>query len=279
MNDAADSLHIHDIAELPSAHGPLLGLDAERDKALRKLQREGRLPKHVAVIMDGNGRWAQARGGERKDGHRAGAESVRAVTRLARQLGIETLTLYAFSEQNWGRPQAEVQALLQLLVEYLSSELNEMRRTGIRLHAIGNIARLPLTVRLALQTAIAATAGHRSMNLALCLSYGSREEMVHAVQQLAQKVAAGQLKPDQIDEKAIEQQLWTAPLQSAPDLIVRTSGEQRLSNFLLWQAAYAELVFVATEWPDFRQPAFADALLEFSERQRRFGGIAAKSAV
>ena len=250
----------------------------ELDARLRMLALEERLPRHVAIIMDGNGRWAQARSQPRVVGHREGAQAVRSITRMARQLGIETLTLYAFSEQNWSRPKAEVDALLALLVEYLSSELPEMKRTDIRLEAIGNLAKLPPVVRVGLEATLAATRGNRSMTLALCLSYGGREEIVHAAKMLAEQVARGQLRPGDIDEARIEQQLWTAPLASPPDLIIRTSGEQRLSNFLCWQSAYAELYFTPVEWPDFREDAFAAALIEYARRERRFGGLGAGTA-
>ena len=234
-----------------------------------------RLPRHVAVIMDGNGRWAEARGQDRTAGHRAGAESVRAVTRMARRLGIETLTVYAFSEQNWSRPKSEVDALWQLLAQYLASELDEMRRTGIRLVAVGDLSRLPLAARLALQAATAATRNHRDMTLALCLSYGGREEILTAARDLAARAAKGEVRPQDIDEGLFEKALWTAPLASPPDLVIRTSGEQRLSNFLLWQSAYAELYFTDTAWPDFREAAFAGALQAYAGRQRRFGGVVA----
>ena len=250
-------------------------LPAQMQAQLRELERLGKLPRHVAIIMDGNGRWATRRGEDRTVGHRAGADSVRAVTRLAREVGVESLTLYAFSEQNWQRPAKEVDALLTLLVEYLASELDEMKRSDIRLYAFGNLTRLPLGVRMVLESTLAATAKHETMKLGLCLSYGGREELVHAMQRLAEKVARGQLQPHQIDEAAVEAELWTAPLGAPPDLVIRTSGEQRLSNFLLWQSAYAELAFVPTPWPEFRELAFANVLCEYSRRDRRFGGVGA----
>ena len=262
--------------ETPAETDPVLGLgalpEAMRERLLT-LGRAGRLPAHVAIIMDGNGRWARQRGQDRGEGHRAGADAVRSVTRLAREVGLQSLTLYAFSEQNWQRPQREVDGLLGLLVRYLGSELEELRRSDIQLLAFGNLGRLPLPVRLALEATLAATANHRTMKLALCLSYGGREEIVAAVQRLAQKVARGQLQPAAIDEAAIAAELWTAPLGASPDLLIRTSGEQRLSNFLLWQSAYAELAFVATPWPEFRELAFAAALCDYSRRERRFGGL------
>ncbi len=240
-----------------------------------QLGNSGRLPRHVAIIMDGNGRWAQRRGESRSAGHQAGADSVRAVTRTARRLGLQALTLYAFSEQNWSRPQDEVQSLLRLLVQYLASELSEMRRSDIRLRALGNLARLPAPVRMALDATLQATQGHCSMTLSLALSYGGREEILHAARHLAQQVADGTLDVAEIDEARLQRALWTADLPS-PDLIIRTSGEQRLSNFLLWQSAYAELYFTPVDWPDFRDDAFAQALVDFTTRQRRFGGIEPK---
>ena len=263
--------------QLQTAASPvgLAALPADTRQLLATLAAANRLPEHVAIIMDGNGRWAQRRGEERTVGHRAGADSVRAVTRLAREVGLKSLTLYAFSEQNWQRPRAEVDALLGLLVEYLASEMEELKRSDIKLLAFGNLQRLPMSVRMVLETTLAATANHKTMKLGLCLSYGGREEIVQAAQRLAVRVAKGQLKPEQIDEAAIEAELWTAPLGGPLDLLIRTSGEQRLSNFLLWQSAYAELDFVPTPWPEFRELAFAAALCDYSRRDRRFGGLSA----
>lgn len=258
---------------LPHAAVGLAALPEEEQAKLAELRRNAKLPRHVAIIMDGNGRWATGRGQDRTVGHRAGADSVRAVVRLAREVGVQSLTLYAFSEQNWQRPAKEVDALLSLLVEFLASELEEMKRSDIRLLAFGNLSRLPLAVRMVLESTLAATAKHQTMKLALALSYGGREELVHVMRRLAEKVARGQLTPAQIDEAAVESELWTAPLGGPPDLVIRTSGEQRLSNFLLWQSAYAELAFVPTPWPEFRELAFANALCEYSRRDRRFGGI------
>lgn len=239
-----------------------------------ELARLGRLPRHLAIIMDGNGRWAQRHGQDRSHGHRAGAETVRVITRMARRLGIEVLTLYAFSEQNWSRPVSEVQALLSLLVDFLGTELQELRRSQIRLVAIGNLARLPLPVRMALQHVIDATAGHHAMTLALCLSYGGREDMIQASRRLAERVARGELAAQAIDEQLIASTLWTAPLGRDPDLVVRTSGEQRLSNFLLWEAAYAEFYFASQDWPEFRETHLTEALQVYAQRERRFGAIA-----
>ncbi|MBM4342914.1 MAG: di-trans,poly-cis-decaprenylcistransferase [Deltaproteobacteria bacterium] len=233
------------------------------------------LPRHVAIIMDGNGRWAKRRGLGRSDGHRAGAESVRAIVRMARRAGIGTLTLYAFSEQNWSRPATEVQGLFSLLVDFLASERDELRRHEIRLVAIGHTDKLPLPARLALRKVVDDTRAHTAMTLALCLSYGGREDLVQAARSLAEQVRAGTLDPATIDESTLARSLWTARLGGDPDLVIRTSGEQRLSNFLLWESAYAELVFSDVDWPDFREAEFLAALQAFAGRQRRFGAVAA----
>ncbi len=221
------------------------------------------LPRHVAIIMDGNGRWAQARGLPRVAGHRQGAAAVRSVTRAARRLGLEALTLYAFSIQNWSRPTDEVEALMLLLVEFLEKEQQELLTNGIRLNAIGDLARLPGQVAERLAAVRAATAGGQGMTLTLALSYGGREELVHAAQ-----VAAASGRP--IDEAALAAGLWTAGLPEL-DLLVRTSGERRISNFLLWQAAYAELYFTDTHWPAFDERELLTAVADFQARERRFG--------
>jgi undecaprenyl diphosphate synthase len=221
------------------------------------------LPRHVAIIMDGNGRWAQARGLPRVAGHRQGAAAVRSVTRAARRLGIEALTLYAFSMQNWSRPADEVEALMLLLVEFLEKEQQELLGNGIRLNAIGDLDRLPVQVRQRLEGVRAATAGGQGMTLTLALSYGGREELVHAA-----RVAAASGGP--IDEAALEAGLWTRGLPDL-DLLVRTSGELRISNFLLWQAAYAELYFTGTHWPAFDERELLLAVADYQSRERRFG--------
>ncbi len=256
----------------PEATASVLG-NAHMPPSSNLATQAARVPRHVAIIMDGNGRWAKKRGLSRSDGHRAGAESVRAVTRTARKLGIEALTLYAFSEQNWARPQAEVQGLFTLLVDFLTSERQELHKQHIRLVALGNLARLPLPARLALQAVIADTRHHRGMTLALCLSYGGREDLVQAARALAEQVKAGTLEPAAIDERAMANALWTSQVGCDPDLVIRTSGEQRVSNFLLWDAAYAEFVFAACDWPEFGEPQFQAAVTEFSRRQRRFGAV------
>ncbi len=225
------------------------------------------LPRHVAIIMDGNGRWAETRGRSRVEGHRVGSESVRAVTREARKIGLEALTLYAFSSQNWGRPDEEVGALMQLLAEYLDSERAEIMDNRIRLHTIGETDRLPGFVRERLESVRAASAGNDGMVLTLALSYGGQEEIVQAAR------AAANAGP--VEVATIEAHLWTASLPPL-DLLVRTSGERRISNFLLWQAAYAEMVFVDTLWPDFRELDLLGAIADFQARERRFGLTAAQ---
>jgi undecaprenyl diphosphate synthase len=221
------------------------------------------LPRHVAIIMDGNGRWAEGRGLPRIVGHREGSESVRSVTRCARRVGLEALTLYAFSAENWARPTEEVGALMQLLAEYLDSERREMMDNGIRLNAIGELERLPGFVRDRLAAARAETAANGGMTLTLALSYGGRQELVHAAR-------AAAAKGDRLEAEDLEAGLWTRGLPEL-DLLVRTSGERRISNFLLWQCAYAELHFSDVLWPDFRDEAFLAAVSDFQGRERRFG--------
>ncbi|MFZ5476408.1 MAG: isoprenyl transferase [Myxococcota bacterium] len=233
------------------------------------------LPRHVAIIMDGNGRWAESRGLPRVKGHEAGAESVRDVTRACRELGISALTLYSFSTENWKRPEDEVGALMGLLARYLAEERREILDNGIRLNAIGQIDRLPLAVRAALKELMLASRDNKGMVLTLALSYGSRAEIVDAAKALAKKCAAGRMRPDQIDEAAFSAELATAGLPD-PDLLVRTSGELRLSNFLLWQLAYAEIYVTDTLWPDFRRDELKAALEAFGKRERRFGKTGAQ---
>jgi len=229
-----------------------------------------KIPRHVAIIMDGNGRWAQRRGFHRVRGHVAGAESVRVVTRLARRLGISYLTLFAFSEENWQRPGMEIRVLMALLRRYLHRELSEMRDNQIALKAVGDLTQLPEAVQRDLEQTIAATAAGARMDLTLALSYGGRSEIVHAAQTLAREVAAGLLAPEDIDAARFSRSLYTADMPD-PDLIIRTSGEYRLSNFLLWQSAYTELYVTETLWPDFREDEFLKALETYQQRQRRFG--------
>ena len=220
--------------------------------------------------MDGNGRWAQMRGMPRIEGHRLGAQSVKDVVRAARQIGLEALTLYAFSAQNWARPGDEVTALMELLRDYLIDERPEIMENGIRLRAIGDIERLPPLVREPLDALIADSAGNRSMQLVLALSYGGRESIVRAVRAAVAAVAAGDLDPSDLDAARFGRFLPTSELPPL-DLLIRTSGEQRISNFMLWELAYAELIFAETLWPDFRRSQLYDALEIYARRERRFG--------
>lgn len=240
------------MAELPQA-GPAAGY-----------------PAHVAIIMDGNGRWAQERQRPRLEGHRRGAQVVRDITTCARELGIEYLTLYSFSRQNWCRPALEVAGLMALLEDFCRSEAALLHEHDIKLTTIGDVARLPPSTREALEGLCAATGGHGSMTLCLAVDYGGREEIVAAVQRLAHELVASSLQPHEIDEAAIGQRLDTAAMPD-PDLLIRTSGERRISNFLLWQLAYAEMHFTQVRWPDFTQAHFIAALEDYRGRQRRFG--------
>ncbi len=228
------------------------------------------LPRHVAIIMDGNGRWATQRGLSRVQGHRRGKESVREIVETAREIGIEVLTLYAFSTENWERPEREVGALMTLLRRYLRSELGKMMKNGIRLVAIGNLRRLPKDVLADLRAAEHETRRNRDMTVQLAVSYGSREEIVAAARRLARGVRDGEIAPEDIDEALFSRSLMTAGVPD-PDLLIRTSGEMRLSNFLLWQVAYTELYVTATLWPDFRRAEFLAALDDYARRERRFG--------
>lgn len=229
-----------------------------------------RIPRHVAIIMDGNGRWASLRGKERYEGHAAGIEPVRAALRAAVRQGVEFLTLYAFSTENWGRPAPEVDALMELFCRSVVDETPELQRQGVRIRMIGERSRFSERVREHLARAEELTAGGERLTLILALNYSSRDEITRAVRQIAGRVAAGALTPGQIDEQTIAGALDTAAFPD-PDLIVRTSGEQRLSNFLLWQASYAEFYFPEVLWPDFTEEDFDRAIDEYARRDRRFG--------
>lgn len=230
------------------------------------------LPKHVAIIMDGNGRWAKQRGFPRIEGHRRGAESVRVVTTAAREIGVEYLTLYSFSTENWNRPKSEISALMRLLKHYLQAEIETMNKNQIRLQVIGRIGDLPDDVRTQLDATMAATSHNTAMTLILALSYSGRAELTDAVKVIAEKVLGDELTPKDITEKTISEHLYTRDFPD-PDLLIRTSGEMRISNFLNWQLSYTEFVITPTLWPDFRREQFFDALKEYSQRQRRFGGV------
>ena len=231
-----------------------------------------KLPRHVAIIMDGNGRWAKKHLLNRIRGHEKGAEAVRAVVRTCREIGIRVLTLYAFSTENWQRPKTEISALMILLERFLESERKEMMENNIRLNAIGQIERLPKTVRKALQRIMALTEQNDSMLLNLALSYGSRDEIIRMAQALAKKAKAGKLDPDAITSELVSEHLYTRDMPD-PDLLIRTSGEMRISNFLLWQIAYTEIYVTDTLWPDFGRDEFVQILDSFQQRERRFGKV------
>ena len=230
------------------------------------------LPKHIAVIMDGNGRWAKARNLPRVEGHRQGAESVKTIVRAAGEVGIKYLTLYAFSVENWNRPKDEVDTLMKYLARYLKSEAAELDRSNVRLEVIGQIYRLPEAVQEQLRKTMAQLSRNNGLTLVLALSYGGRAEIVDAVRSIAGQVREGHLDPGEITEQTIAQHLYTRSIPD-PDLLVRTSGEMRVSNFLLWQISYAEFVVTPTLWPDFRKPELCAALEEYARRHRRFGGL------
>jgi undecaprenyl diphosphate synthase len=236
-----------------------------------------KIPRHVAIIMDGNGRWAKQRGLPRLEGHRAGAESVRAIVRACGELGIGYLTLYAFSSENWRRPKAEVSALMHLLEFYLQREVAELDKNNVRLAAIGRIHELPESAQLQLHKAIETLKKNTGLTLVLALSYGGRAEIVDAVRSIARDAKTGALDIADINEELISQRLYTRDIPD-PDLLVRTSGEIRISNFLLWQISYAEIHVTDTLWPDFRKPQLLAALDDYSKRQRRFGRVAPNEA-
>jgi undecaprenyl diphosphate synthase len=229
-----------------------------------------RLPHHIAIIMDGNGRWAKEKGMPRVFGHRNGVKAVREATESAAELGVKYLTLYAFSTENWNRPRTEVNALMRLLVETIEKEVKTLNKNGIRLQAIGDLSRLPDRSRKALLKAMEDTAGNERMTLVLALNYSARWEIVEAAKKLAEAVKKGDLSSEEIDEHTFSNALATQGIPD-PELLVRTSGEARISNFLLWQISYAELYFTPVRWPDFRKQNLYEAILDFQQRERRFG--------
>lgn len=230
------------------------------------------IPRHIAVIMDGNGRWARERGKPRSEGHKAGAEAVRSAIEGCRELGVQYLTLYAFSSENWNRPADEVNALMDLLGRFLDEREKDLDRQNVRLLTIGQIERLPEKTRRKLDRLRDRTRNHTDLTLVLALSYGSREELVKAARTLAKDAAAGLIDPEAIDTAAFESRLETAGIPD-PDLLIRTSGEMRISNFLLWQISYAEIVILQKNWPDFTKAELAAAVAEYQRRHRRFGGL------
>jgi undecaprenyl diphosphate synthase len=239
---------------------------------LARLRAGPALPRHVAIIMDGNGRWAERRGQPRTAGHRAGVQAVKRVVTAAADAGLSFLTLYAFSVENWGRPKREISALMRLLYQTTKRELREMAENNIRLMATGDTDALPASQREAVREAIERTQDNTGLVLNLALNYGGRAEILHAVRQIANRVADGTLDPDLIDEGIFSEHLQTNGLPD-PDLLIRTSGERRLSNFLLWQTSYTELYVTDTLWPDFAAADFYAALLDYQSRERRFGRV------
>jgi len=233
-----------------------------------------RLPSHVAIIMDGNGRWAMQKGHLRMHGHQHGVDAVRNVTEAAAELGIRYVTLYAFSTENWRRPQNEVNALMELLVNTIQSETDTLMKNGIKLEAIGDLSQLPETCNKQLEETVQATAGNERMTLILALSYSGRWDIIEATRKIARQVKEGSLEPENIDENVLNSALNTARYPN-PELLIRTSGEQRISNFLLWEIAYAEMHFTPVLWPDFTKDDFYRALLDYQSRDRRFGLVTA----
>jgi undecaprenyl diphosphate synthase len=244
------------------------------DDLLKRLQRHGAVPAHVAIIMDGNGRWAKGRLLPRPLGHHAGMRAVREAVEGCLKAEVQVLTLFAFSQENWQRPAREIEALMSLLEEYIAREVGELREQGVAVKVLGDLDRLANGARRAVDRIEAETAGGKELALNLCISYSSRAELTRAARLLAEDVAAGRLNPAEIDEEALAQRLYTSPWPD-PDLLIRTSGEMRISNFLLWQLAYAELYVTPVLWPDFTRRHLFEAILEFQRRERRFGRVTA----
>ncbi|MDI9409620.1 MAG: polyprenyl diphosphate synthase [Candidatus Pacebacteria bacterium] len=257
-------------SEAESLSRPRLVSSAEESLSPAPQDKINSAPRHVAIIMDGNGRWARQRGLPRREGHRRGVESVRATLKAAGEAGVEYLTLFSFSSENWRRSPDEISDLMGLLRLYLRSEISELNRRGIRLRVIGNRAKLPADIVELIQKGERETAGNFDRNLVLALSYGAREEILAAARSLATRIAAGEITAEKASESDFAAGLYTHDIPD-PDLVIRTSGEQRLSNFLLFQSAYSELVFVDCLWPDFGEAEFTNAIQEFTQRDRRFG--------
>jgi len=243
---------------------------AQIDTLRNQIVSHGKLPRHIAIIMDGNGRWAKQRGLPRVAGHREGINSVRDITRECGRLGIEVLTLYTFSIENWSRPRSEVSALMRLLLRTIRQEVDELHRNNVKLTIIGHLADLPPSTARGLLDGIEKTRHNTGLNLNLALSYGSRTEIIEAVQAIAAKVCSGTLSIREINEQVISDHLYTRHLPD-PDLLIRTSGEVRVSNFLLWQLAYTEIVVMPDYWPDFRELRLLEAIAAYQKRERRFG--------
>jgi undecaprenyl diphosphate synthase len=242
------------------------------DALLQRIRLNGAIPAHVAVIMDGNGRWAQGRSLPRPLGHAAGMAAVREAVEACLATGVEVLTLFAFSQENWQRPADEIAALMSLLEEYIDREMSDLRARRVAVRFLGELDRLVPSAREAVDRIVATTAGGDALALNICVSYGSRAEITRAARMLAQDAVAGRIVADQVDEEALARRLYTAEWPD-PDLLIRTSGEQRISNFLLWQLAYAEFHVSSVLWPDFTRQHFFEAILDFQRRDRRFGRV------
>jgi undecaprenyl diphosphate synthase len=240
---------------------------------LAKIRLHGVVPRHVAIIMDGNGRWARERMLPRPVGHRNGMKAVREVVEGALEVGLEALSLFAFSQENWQRPEGEVNALMSLLEEYIQKEADELHRQGVKVQMLGDLTRLASAAKAAVDRVVAQTSGNTKLTLNLFISYGSRAELTRAARLIAEDVAAGRLKPEDVDEAAIGARLYTQGCPD-PDLLIRTSGERRISNFLLWQVAYAELFISPVLWPDWSRANLYEAIVDFQQRDRRFGKVA-----
>jgi len=244
------------------------------DDLLTQIRLNGAAPRHVAIIMDGNGRWARERHLPRPLGHRAGMKSVREVVEGAIEAGVEVLTVFAFSEENWKRPATEISALMDLLEEYIGSEIGELVTQGVRVSVLGDRSRLSTSGRSAVERVEAETRSGSRLALNLCISYSSRTEIAHAARLVAEEVLRGARRLEDVDEQALAERLYTAPWGD-PDLLIRTSGEQRISNFLLWQLAYTELYLTPVLWPDFTRQTLFEAILDYQRRERRFGTVTA----
>ena len=238
-----------------------------------KVFSNGDLPRHIAIIMDGNGRWARLKNKPRAHGHREGINSVREIVQVCGEIGISHLTLYTFSSENWSRPKSEVSAIMKLLLSTIKKEINNLHKNNVKLSTIGNINDLPNDTRKNIMDGIAKTQNNSGLNLILALSYGSRQELIRAFKRIGKKIQSSEIIPDDINENLIGKELYSKDIPD-PDLLIRTGGEFRLSNFLLWQAAYSELLITDTHWPDFREEALLNGIYEYQNRQRRFGQTA-----
>jgi len=243
------------------------------NKLRDKVFSNGDLPRHIAIIMDGNGRWARLKNRPRAHGHREGINSVREIVQVCGEIGISHLTLYTFSSENWSRPKSEVSAIMKLLLSTIKKEINNLHKNNVKLSTIGNIDDLPNNTRKNIMDGVAKTQNNSGLNLILALSYGSRQELIRAFKRIGKKIQSSEIAPDDINENLIGKELYSKDIPD-PDLLIRTGGEFRLSNFLLWQVAYSELLITDTHWPDFREEALLNGIYDYQNRQRRFGQTA-----